>query len=36
MKIRVLDFPERKFSVWIGATILATLSTFENEVITRA
>jgi len=28
MKIRVIAPPERKFSVWIGGSILSSLSTF--------
>jgi actin-related protein len=28
MKIRVVAPPERKFSVWIGGSILSSLSTF--------
>lgn len=28
MKIKVLAPPERKFSVWIGGSILSSLSTF--------
>jgi len=28
MKIKVVAPPERKFSVWIGGSILSSLSTF--------
>ena len=30
MKIKVLAPPERKYSVWIGGSILASLSTFQQ------
>lgn len=36
MKIKVLAPPERKFLVWIGGSILASLSTFQSMWITRA
>ena len=29
MKIKILAPPERKFSVWIGGSILCSLSTFQ-------
>jgi actin len=29
MKIKVVAPPERKYSVWIGGSILASLSTFQ-------
>lgn len=35
MKIRVVAPPERKFSVWIGGSILSSLSTFQNMWITK-
>lgn len=35
MKVRVVDMPERKYSVWIGGSIIASLSTFQNMWITR-
>jgi len=35
MKIKVIAPPERKYSVWIGGSILASLSTFENMWITK-
>jgi len=36
MKIRVVAPPERKFSVWIGGSILSSLSTFASMWITKA
>nr|GFB13360.1 actin 8 [Tanacetum cinerariifolium] len=30
MKIKVVALPERKYSVWIGGSILASLSTFQQ------
>ena len=35
MKIRAIAPPERKYSVWIGGSILASLSTFQNMWITK-
>jgi len=35
MKIKVIAPPERKYSVWIGGSILASLTTFENMWITK-
>ena len=35
MKVKVLAPSERKFSVWIGGSILANLSTFQQMWITR-
>ena len=35
LRIRVLAPPERKYSVWIGGSILASLSTFQQMWITR-
>ncbi|XP_073292541.1 actin-2-like [Primulina huaijiensis] len=35
MKIRVVAPPERKYSVWIGGSILASLSTFQKMWITK-
>jgi len=35
MKIKIIAPPERKYSVWIGGSILASLSTFENMWITK-
>nr|BAV58236.1 actin [Ulva partita] len=36
MKIKVVAPPERKFSVWIGGSILASLSTFQQMWISKA
>jgi actin-related protein len=36
MKIKVVAPPERKFSVWIGGSILSSLSTFQAMWITRS
>lgn len=36
MKIRVVAPPERKFLVWIGGSILTSLSTFQSMWITKA
>lgn len=33
-KIKIVAPPERRFSVWIGGSILASLSTFGNTWIT--
>merc|ERR1719400_225876 len=35
MKIKIVAPPERKFSVWIGGSILASLSTFQNMRISK-
>jgi hypothetical protein len=35
MKIKVLAPPERKYSVWIGGSILASLSTFQQMCISK-
>ncbi|KAL9647849.1 hypothetical protein ABK040_008123 [Willaertia magna] len=35
MKVRVVVPPERKYSVWIGGSILASLSTFQQMWITK-
>nr|AAB42183.1 actin [Naegleria fowleri] len=35
MKIKVVAPPERKYSVWIGGSILASLSTFQQMWITK-
>nr|ABO26621.1 actin [Haliotis discus discus] len=35
MKVRVVAPPERKFNVWIGGSILASLSTFQKMWITK-
>eukprot|EP01018_Ginkgo_biloba_P034920 Gb_11539 [translate_table: standard] len=36
VKIKVVAPPERKYSVWIGGSILASLSTFQQMWITKA
>mmetsp|Transcript_48513 Transcript_48513/g.59672 ORF Transcript_48513/g.59672 Transcript_48513/m.59672 type:complete len:379 (-) Transcript_48513:56-1192(-) len=36
MTIKIIAPPERKYSVWIGGSILASLSTFEEMWITKA
>ncbi|CAN6932623.1 unnamed protein product [Brassica oleracea] len=36
MKIKVVAPPERKYSVWIGGSILASLSTFQHMWISKA
>jgi len=36
MKIKVVAPPERKYSVWIGGSIVASLSTFQQRWITKA
>jgi actin len=35
MKIKVIARPERKYAVWIGGSILASLATFPQMVITH-
>ena len=35
IKIRVVAPPERKYSVWIGGSILASLSTFQQMWISK-
>ena len=35
MKIKVIAPPERKYSVWIGGSILASLSTFQQKWISK-
>ena len=35
MKIKIIAAPERKYSVWIGGSILASLSTFQSMWITK-
>jgi len=35
MKIKIVAPPERKYSVWIGGSILSSLSTFDNMWITK-
>lgn len=36
MTVKIVAPPERKYSVWIGGSILASLSTFEDMWITKA
>jgi actin-related protein len=36
MKIKVVAPPERKYSVWIGGSILASLATFQQMWIAKA
>merc|ERR1712204_76112 len=36
MKIKVVAPPERKYSVWIGGSILSSLSTFQQMCFPRA
>jgi len=35
MKIKIIAPPERKYSVWIGGSILSSLSTFQNMWVTK-
>ena len=35
MRMNVIDPPERKYSVWIGGSILASLSTFQKDWIQK-
>ena len=35
MKVKIIAPPERKYSVWIGGSILASLSTFAPLWITK-
>jgi actin-related protein len=35
MKIKVIAPPERKYAVWIGGSILASLSTFKSNWISK-
>lgn len=35
MKVKVVAPPERKYSVWIGGSILASLSTFQRMWVTK-
>jgi actin len=36
IKIKVVAPPERKYSVWIGGSILSSLSTFQQMWITKS
>jgi actin beta/gamma 1 len=35
MKVKIIAPPERKYAVWIGGSILASLSTFQNKWISK-
>jgi len=35
MTVKIVAPPERKYSVWIGGSILASLSTFEEMWVTK-
>ena len=35
MRIKIIARPERKYSVWIGGSILASLSTFHQTCISK-
>ena len=35
MKIKIITPPERKYSVWIGGSILASLATFQQMWISK-
>ena len=35
MKVKIIAPPERKYSVWIGGSILSSLSTFEEMWISK-
>ena len=35
MKVKIVAPPERKYSVWIGGSILASLSTFQQMCISK-
>jgi len=35
MKVKIIAPPERKYSVWIGGSILASLSTFQNLWVSK-
>jgi len=34
-KVKVISPPERKYSVWIGGSVLSSLSTFQEMWITQ-
>ena len=36
MKVKIISPPERKYSVWIGGSILASLSTFQQMWIDKS
>jgi actin-related protein len=35
MKVKIIAPPERKYSVWIGGSILSSLSTFQQMWISK-
>ena len=35
MRVKIIAPPERKYSVWIGGSILASLSTFQNMWVSK-
>ena len=35
MKVKIIAPPERKYSVWIGGSLLASLSTFQQMGISK-
>lgn len=35
-RIKIVSPPERRYSVWYGGSVLASLSTFQNTLITRS
>ncbi|KAH9483143.1 Actin [Psilocybe cubensis] len=35
VEVKIVDIPERKFNVWIGGSILASLSTFRRMWVTK-
>lgn len=35
MKVKIIAPPERKYSVWIGGSILASLSTFQQMWVSK-
>ena len=35
MKVKIIAPPERKYSVWLGGSILTSLSTFQQMWISR-
>ena len=34
-EVKVIASPDRKFAVWIGGSILSSISTFESKWITK-
>lgn len=36
MKVKVVAAEERKYSVWIGGSILSSLSTFQTSWVTKS